>query len=180
MKKIIILSCLVTIFSIVTFVSCSKDLDQNINSEKISTKSVVSPDGFLVANNYEELKKRVFNENEIKNIEITSLEYLNIKNKKGAVTFINYTFNGELKNLVLISGNVKSKYKNGSIKFEKAKTIAGDNAMRVKDTVLKCAGLGCCYVGGELSPEGQASFYCKCEGNPSQNSSCTLTVVQTP
>lgn len=180
MKKIILLSCVVTLISAATFVSCSKDLDQNTNSEKISSKSVVSPDGFLVAKDYEELKKRAFNENEIKDIEITSVEYLNIKNINGAVTFINYTFNGESKNLVLVSGNVKTNYKSGSIKFEKAKQVDGDTASRVKDTILKCAGLGCCYVGGELSPDGHATFYCKCEGNPSQNSSCTLTVVQVP
>lgn len=42
----------------------------------------------------------------------------------------------------------------------------------------KCKGSGCCYVGSVGNPStGQDTFFCKCENNPNQNSSCSLLVT---
>jgi hypothetical protein len=170
MKKSI---CLLTVF-VVSFFSCSRD--ENIVEQSTISTEMISPDGYRIAKHRDDLANIVFDKEEIKEAEILSVEFVSINNKDGAIAYVNYQINGESKNLAYVVGNVKVGYKSPNVEFRLPKNRS---TYRTSDVVAtyKCTGLGCCYVGGSYNwTTDEYTFFCKCEGNPEQNSSCTLQV----
>lgn len=171
MKKILFLF----MFTFVV-VSCSQEENINKESKRERVVDLISPDGFMIAKSVEDLGSIVFLDTNEKGSEIISIEYVSLNKEDGAIAFINYkTKNGEYKNLAYVKGNVKTNYKNDSVKFVK---LNSSNNSSYREVIYKCSGQGCCYVGGTYNYEtGEETFFCKCEGNPNQNSSCTLSVT---
>ena len=121
---------------------------------------IVSPEGYVVTNSVDDLKKILFESN-IDHYNIVDIDFVKLNINDGALAYRN-------------AGDVMVKKR-----YVPIDVIQGTGSGNDKVTVYKCKGLGCCYVGGETNLNtGQHTFYCKCETDPNQNSGCSLEVTE--
>lgn len=144
---------------------------------------IVSPEGYVVTNSLDDLKKILFESN-IDHYNIVDIDFVKLNINDGALAYVNYEVDGISANVTFAIGNVNVGYRNaGDVMVKKRyvpiDVIQGTGSGNDKVTVYKCKGLGCCYVGGETNLNtGQHTFYCKCETDPNQNSGCSLEVTE--
>ena len=150
MKNILFLLAIV---SSLFLTSCGQEdstpTDNNSAERAVRIKSgrvIVSPDGFVVADDESELKTLLFQANDPK-ITIGTIHFYRLGKSDAAVAIVDYLDSGVSKNIALTMGNI---YVGFSSSARIIHTIS--SGRRGLATTYNCGGSGCCYVGGTLDP----------------------------
>nr|WP_317633044.1 hypothetical protein [uncultured Flavobacterium sp.] len=141
---------------------------------------VVSPQGYVVTNNVDDLKKILF-DSDYDAYKITDIDFIESGTSEGTAAFVTYEFESFIHTIAFSKGNIVIGYKNSGDVIIKKKTVPENVTKGERTTVYSCKGKGCCYVGGTRDlndPNGSHTFFCKCENNPEGNSDCSLSVTE--
>ena len=152
-----------------SFLSCSSETsgENDLNSLRI-----IAPNGTIVAQSISDLNKRIFNGEG----EITEVNFIDTpKDYPGFAIEISYKKDKMIHKTIYASKIPHYKFDSKSIKISQKAVESSEPG----DIIVKCSGAACCYPGGTYDfNTGQMSFFCQCEGNFEQNSSCIMTVQQ--
>ncbi|MGK0448044.1 MAG: hypothetical protein ACJA2M_001827 [Polaribacter sp.] len=158
MKNFIKTPVILAIVSCVLFINCQNENQDLTKDNKIS---LISPNGFVIAESLDELKSSL---NIKQNEKVTEIEY--VESDKYNVAYIKYrNVDGIDLNYAIASGNLN---------FETNKLITNASKSRSqlnKKWKISCGGCENCRVGGTLDMEGNMTFQC-------ESSCCELTVEE--
>lgn len=138
---------------------------------------IVSPQGYVVTNNIDDLKKILF-DSDYDAYEITDIDFIEFGRSEGTAAYVTYEFESLINTIAFAVGNITIGYENSGDVITKRKTVSLNTTNKFDYITYKCSGAGCCRVGGTFNPStGQDTFFCKCKNNPEGNSDCSLTIT---
>ncbi len=158
MKKIITPLFILTVVLSLLFFSCH---DDNVDLIENNSISLISPNGFKIAENVHGLKTSLgLNNNE----KITKVKF--VENKRFNVAFVEYTTIDGLELNYAIG--------QGYLNFSSNKLITDNlqnKGFKRKAWKISCDGCQNCRVEGTLDPDGRMTFNC-------ESSCCVMTVEE--